>query len=151
MVHITKQMTKILIISLFFLACGTSKKIVAFKKNSFETGIYEFDSTGRTHKVLGNDSITYTLKSTPSIMIGNFESLKISEECYTEEICVDFKLNEEGTKEYTELTKRNLNNQIFFVIDGVVISDPNVMGMIDLGIGQFPIKEIYFDSLFIVK
>ena len=84
-------------------------------------------------------------------MIGNFESLKISEECYTEEICVDFKLNEEGTKEYTELTKRNLNNQIFFVIDGVVISDPNVMGMIDLGIGQFPIKEIYFDSLFIVK
>jgi hypothetical protein len=60
-------------------------------------------------------------------------------------------LNTKGTKEYTALTKRNLNKQIFYVIDGVVIIDPNVMGIINSGMGQFPIKEKYFDSLFVEK
>lgn len=147
----TKQVIRILIMGLLFVTCSTSEKIVSFKKNSSETGIYEFDSNGTTHKVLNNDSTTYTLKSRPSITIEKFESLAISDECNVGEICVDFKLNEEGTIEYTELTKRNLKNQIFYVIDGVIISAPNVLGVIDLGRGQFPIKEKYFDSLFVVK
>ena len=137
--------------SVLFVACGTSEKIVSFKKKSSETGIYEFDPNGTAHKVLDNDSTTYTLKSKPSITIEKFELLEISDECYAGEICVDFKFNDEGTKEYTALTERNLNNQIFYVIDGVVISDPNVMGVINDGMGQFPIKEKYFDSLFVLK
>lgn len=137
--------------SVLFAACGTSTSMVSFKKKSSETGIYEFDPNGTAHKVLDNDSTTYTLKSIPSIPIEKFELLEISDECYAGEICVGFKLNEEGTKEYATLSKRNLNNQIFYVIDGVVISAPNVMGVINAGMGQFPIKEKYFDSQFVIN
>jgi preprotein translocase subunit SecD len=147
----TKQMIRVAIMSMLFVACGASEKIVSFKKKSSETGIYEFDPNGVSHKVLDNDSTTYTLKSKPSIPIEKFQLLEISDECYAGEICVDFKLNKEGTKEYTALTKRNLNNIIFYVIDGVIISDPYVMGVINVGSGQFGIKEKYFDSLFVVK
>lgn len=133
------------------VSCGTSEKIVSFKTNSLETGIYEFDLNGPAHKVIDDDSTTYTLKSKPSIPIERFESLEISEECYPGEVCVDFTLNKEGTREYAELTKNNLDNQIFYVIDGVVVSDPIVMGVINAGIGRYAIKEKYFDSLFVVK
>lgn len=151
MMNTTKQMIRILIICTLFFACNTSEKIVSFKKKSSETGIYEFAPNGTTHKMLNNDSTNYTLKSKPSITIEKFESLDISGECYAGEICVDFKLNKKGTKEYTALTKRNLNKQIFYVIDGIIISDPSVLGVINSGMGQFVIKEKYFDSLFVVK
>lgn len=144
-------MIRILILSLLFASCGTTEKIVTFKNNSSETGIYESDPNGKTHTLLGSDTTTYKLETNPSIPIDEFESLIIADECYADNICVNFKLSEAGSREYKKLTTRNLNKKIFYLIDGVVINVVEVKEVITGGMGQISIQEKYFDSLFLLK
>lgn len=144
-------MIKIFFFSAILMACGSSQKIVSFKKQSSQTGIYELDINGKDFLVLGDESKTFKLKASPTVSITQFESLEIAQECYKNEICVDFQLNEEGKLEYSELTKRNIHKQIFQVIDGVIIAEVTVMDEIRGGMGRFSIKEKYFDSLFVKK
>jgi preprotein translocase subunit SecD len=147
----TKNMIKIFLFSAILFACGSSQKIVSFKKQSSQTGFYESDINGKDFLVLGDESKTFKLKSTPTVSINQFKTLEIAQECYNDEICVDFQLNEEGKLEYSELTKRNIHKQIFQVIDGVIIAEITVMDEIRSGRGRFSIKEQYFDSLFVIK
>lgn len=132
-------------------SCGNTEPIIEFKNASGLTGIFESDSSGLEFRVLDNEEITYLLKSSPSIGIDRFKSLKKSDYCPSNEICVDFIFDKKGTEMYIKLTKENINQQIFMIIDGVVISAPQVMSQLTLGRGQFPIKEQFFDSLFVTK
>jgi preprotein translocase subunit SecD len=95
--------------------------------------------------------MSYKLKHEPTINIERFESMIISDECFAEELCIDWRLDERGAKQYADIMRRNLGEQIFYVIDGVVVAAPNVGGIVKTGQGQFPIRKIDFDSLFVKK
>jgi len=141
----------LLIISSCSIEENNSTETIVFKRNSDQTGIYESDPNGTTYKMLSSDTATYRLKLKPSIPSERFQSLQISNECYSGDICVDWTLDQKGTKQYSALTKRNLNNQIFYVIEGKIVAAPFVGGVIKTGKGQFPMSKVHFDSLFVSK
>lgn len=132
-------------------ACQTSQKLISFKRYSEQTGIYEADENGVRMPVFMQNSVSYKLKRHPTIDMDEFDSLYLDKYCREGYLCVAFVLSEEGRYAYSELTRRNIEKQIFYVIDGVVVMDPQVMDQIDIGEGQFHVREEYFDSLFVKK
>ena len=149
-----KYLSKFIIASALFVSCSSSNDItsesISFKNQAGTTGIYETDPNGPQFSVL-DDTVMHRLNISTSINIDRIESLKRSATCRSGEICIDFKLDAQGTNQYTELTKRNIRKEIFYVIDGTIISAPHVMDEIRTGSGKFSFKETYFDSLFVVK
>ncbi|MFT6922523.1 MAG: hypothetical protein ACJA1C_001528 [Crocinitomicaceae bacterium] len=150
MTKTTRNIFGILIFSGALLSCVRSNNSISFKNQDGETGIYESDVNGAEHIMLGGRR-TYNLKSSPSILLKEFETLKIGDECYTDELCVDFKLSQKGTLELEKLMQKNFRKSIYYVIDGTIISIVGCSEINRSGMGQFPIPEFFFDSLFVVK
>jgi hypothetical protein len=44
-----------------------------------------------------------------------------------------------------------MNKQIFYVVNGVIITYPKVMGVIDGGRTQYVVNDKYLDSLFLIE
>ncbi|TNE54331.1 MAG: hypothetical protein EP338_07915 [Bacteroidetes bacterium] len=150
MKNLISRVLGILIFAFSVSACGSPSSNLYFKHNSEQTGIFESDSTGMKYVMLG-DTTVYYLKSSSSISIDEFEKLEIGGECYTNEVCIDFQLSKKGTTDYEKLTRKNLNKQIFYVIDGIIIASPVVAGVIEGGSGQLPIPKSMFDTFFVEK
>ena len=138
------------LITCFLLgACASTNESVYFKNKKGQTGIFELDSKGDFYRELGDSTNFYKLPIKESIGINEFESLTLDKGYCIEEKCIEFKLTETGTELYAALTKKNIGKQVFYVIDGVIILKLTVAGVIDNGMGQFPINGKYFDSFFI--
>ena len=143
----------ILIVSIVILSsCENTKTNLQFKGDLSQTGVYEEDKEGIKHLVLDNKDESYFLKKNPTIGYKKISDIYPDEErCYPDEICISVVFTEEGMDEYTELTKRNLHKQIFFVIDGVIINAPYIKEVITFGSPTIFVEKKYFDSLFIAN
>lgn len=148
---ILNKIIGLIIISFSLYSCVSSNESLSFKNREGQTGIFELDSNGVFYTELGDCENVYKLKPKASIGINEFESLSLYNGYCIEEKCIEFKLTKIGTEMYTELTKKNIGQQIFYVIDGVVVLKLTVAGFINNGMGQFPINVIYFDSLFMMN
>lgn len=144
-------MLKYFSLAVLLVSCVAPKGKLKFKRNSKETGIYEsVGSNGKNFSKIDDSNETYYLSKLPSISVKEIETIEISDHCYSDEMCVDFYLTTQAKLKYQKLTKRNLDKQIFYVIDGVIINAPVVMGVIAQGAGQFTFEKKHLDSLFIV-
>ncbi|PHR31393.1 MAG: hypothetical protein COA38_08085 [Fluviicola sp.] len=144
--YATALITLFLIIS----SCGTTKKAIYFRGDLSKTGIYEANENGVFFQVLNDSTTSYLLNAEPSIPASEFKLTK-DDYCNVNDICVAFKLTPKSTLEYEKLTKRNFHKQIFYVVNGHIVSAPEVLGVIKSGNGQFPVNEDDFKLLFIQK
>ena len=142
----------ITVIALFSIipSCNTAKNSISFKGDLSKTGIYEATENGVDFRSLDDSSTTYMLNASPTIPASEFKLTK-DDHCNVNDVCVAFELTPKGTLEYEKLTKRNFHKQIFYVVDGKIVSAPEVLGVIKSGNGQFPVSEDNFKLLFVKK
>jgi preprotein translocase subunit SecD len=140
-----------ILLLMFVTSCASIKKNIELKGDSKVNGFYELDENGEEFRVLGEQDLRFKLKVTPTVSSDKIDRLEIvkGKDQYGS-IHIDVFFTDKGTEDFEEFTRANMEKQIFYVVNGAIISYPRVMGVIDGGRTQYVIKEKYLDSMFII-
>ena len=155
------KITAVIIVTLCFISCVHQEDVLNeldflitepiekahyIRFDNLDDGIYEAKDGGREFVSIDNIDTLYTLKEIPSINSSFITNTVIGEKSKIVEFYIN--LNSEGTKTLMELTKRNIDKEIYIVYKGKIISHPFIFGIVDKGVIWIEMDKELFHSHF---
>lgn len=147
------RITTIIFIILLLSSCSISKNQFEFRSSSQLTGVFEIsDKENGIPMSLYSfpDSVIY-VNSTPAVSKKEFIELERNKECWGGEVCINVTMDENGTKKFAEVTRKNIGQILCLVIDSTIISAPKVTKEINGGRTQYTLNEIDVQRFFTKK
>lgn len=124
--------------ALLVMGCGQPTSVIEIKSRK-NGGLFEFSDNGMKYKFY-NDSMTYKLNTLTSISFSDFDRIQF-ENSPQGGYVLNFKLNESGTLKFKEMTERNLQKQVCFVVDDKIMAAPVIQAVITKGFVSLTINE----------
>jgi len=146
-----EKLSLIAILLLMIVTSCATRNNITLKGDPEVNGFYELDDNGKEFEVLGNSDLKFKLKNIPSVKSDRIDRLEIDMEANQAGwTSINVFFTEKGKSEFANFTRKNMNKQIFYVVNGVIITFPKVMGVIDGGRTQYVVNDKYLDSLFLI-
>lgn len=148
-----KLMT-ISIAALFLTACSAPKKTDSkswyeIRNPKSTDGIYEQSTPTLTFPDITNRDSNYLVDSYPFITPEDFYNItKDSEQPYPDKIVLSINLTRDGADLFAELTARNTDKRLFFVVNDFVVNAPKIISQIQDGSTFIVLPKKQLDKLF---
>ncbi len=127
-----------LLVVLVFVKCGPPTTTVELR-SSKNGGLYEISDKGTEYKFY-NNAQSFKLNTSTFIPFDDFERIQ-TEDSEESAHALQFILNKSGTEKFKQMTERNLQKQVCFVVDNKIMAAPIIQSIIANGFVQLNMPD----------
>lgn len=126
-------------VTLILTCCRQQRSVIVLHADRMG-GLYEISENGMEFKYYNSDQV-FKLDTLTYISLVKFDKIYREESPFRGVYSLGFELNETGKREFEEMTARNINKQVCFVLNGKVMAAPYVQTTIPNGRGSVTVTD----------
>ena len=105
---------------------------IPYNKTDYN-GFYEIGENGKKFKLLNDSTITFSVIKDKSIAINRIKKAAVMFNSYNDLPAISIELDEKGTKQFAELSRKNIGKNIAFIFNNKLFICPIVNEAIEKG------------------